>query len=124
MDWKTEDTTSQYDRKDIDGNKTAAVFSYIGVLVLVPILAAKGSKFAKFHANQGLALLLAWLVYNFSAGIAATALLSVSWGLYPAVRVIRLLGILYIAFAVLGIKNAAEGKAKELPLIGKLRLLR
>lgn len=124
MDWKIDDTTARYDKKDVAENRTAAVCSYIGVLVLVPILAAKGSKFAKYHANQGLALLLAWVAYNFAAGITASVLLSVSWGLYPIVRAIRLLGLVYVALAVLGIKNVIDGKAKELPVVGKLRLLR
>ena len=31
-----------------------AILAYFGILVLIPILAAKDSKFARFHANQGL----------------------------------------------------------------------
>lgn len=124
MDWKTEDMTEKFDGADIAGNKAAAAFSYLGVLVLVPLLAAKGSKFARFHANQGLALLAAGVAYNIAAGIFTVAILSVSWRLYPVLRAVRILGLLFPVLAVMGICNAVGGKAKELPIIGKIRLLR
>ena len=52
----TADTTIEFDNQDIQNNKIMAILSYFGILVLVPILAAKESKFARFHANQGLIL--------------------------------------------------------------------
>ena len=33
-------------------------------------------------------------------------------------------GVTYIVFVVLGIVNAAQGQAKELPLIGGIRILK
>ena len=36
--------------------KTLALESYLGILVLAPIFGAKKSKFVRFHANQGLVL--------------------------------------------------------------------
>ena len=33
-------------------------------------------------------------------------------------------GIVFIVFAVIGIVNAAQGIAKELPLVGKIKLLK
>lgn len=124
MEWKPDDMTEQFDAVDIAGNKVAAAFSYLGVLVLVPLLTAKGSGFAKFHANQGLALLVAEVAYNIAAGIFAAVLFGVSWRLYPILRAARLLSIAFPVFAVMGICNAAGGKARELPVIGKMRLLR
>ncbi len=124
MEWKTDDLTAQFDGADIAGNKTAAAISYLGLLVSVPLFAAKGSKFAKFHANQGLALLAVGVAYNIAAGIFAAFLLSISWVLYPTVRFLRLLGLVFPVLAVMGICNAVGGKARELPIIGKMRLLR
>ena len=37
--------------EDVQNNKVFAILAYIGILVLVPIFAAKESKFARFHAN-------------------------------------------------------------------------
>ena len=51
--FNTPDTTASYAAADVQNNKVMAVLSYIGILVLIPILAAKESPFARFHANQG-----------------------------------------------------------------------
>lgn len=124
MKSKTDDRTKQFDSTDIAGNKTAAAFSYLGVFVLVPLFTAKDSEFARFHANQGLALLLAGVAYNIIAGILTAAFLSISWRLYPAVKILQLLGLIFPVFMLIGICNAINGKAKELPIIGKVCLLR
>ena len=57
----TEDYTAQFDPQDIASNKVMGVLAYIGILVLIPIFAAKNSPFARFHANQGLILFIAEL---------------------------------------------------------------
>lgn len=41
---------------DAQQNKAMGILAYLSWLVLVPLLAAKNSPFARFHANQGLAL--------------------------------------------------------------------
>ena len=54
------------DPQDVQANKVMAILAYFGILVLIPLFAAKESPFARFHANQGLILLIAgfviWLV--------------------------------------------------------------
>lgn len=123
MEWKTEDLTAQFEPADISGNRLKAACSYLGVFVLVPLLMAKKSWFARFHANQGLALLVAGLIYNLMVGILTVLTLGVSLGLYPVLRVVHFLGLFFPVFTVIGIWNAASGKAKELPVIGKIRLI-
>ncbi len=59
----TADTTSEFDPNDINQNKIMAILAYFGILVVIPILAAKESKFARFHANQGLVLFIASVAY-------------------------------------------------------------
>lgn len=54
----TPDTTESFDRDDIAKNKGMAVLSYIWILFIIPLFAAKDSKFARFHANQGLVLFI------------------------------------------------------------------
>ena len=55
----TPDTTAEYEPEDIEKNRILALFSYLSWLVLIPLIAAKDSKFAKFHVNQGLVLAIA-----------------------------------------------------------------
>ncbi len=118
----TADTTAEFDNQDIQNNKIMAILSYFGILVLVPILAAKESKFARFHANQGLILCICsiavWLVISIITSV-------LTWRLYWLISIISLVawvGILILA--IIGIINAANGKAKELPVIGHFKLLK
>src|SRR6267378_526195 len=50
------------DSADIEQNKVYAILAYIGLLFLVPLLAAPNSKFARYHTNQGIVLFLATIV--------------------------------------------------------------
>ena len=109
------DSTAEYDQADINSNKVMAILSYIGILVLIPIFAAKNSKFARFHANQGLILLIVAILVNIVGRIFDKIHLGfIGW----------VLDVFVFVFAILGIINAAQGKAKELPFIGKYRLLK
>ena len=118
----TADDTASYEKTDIDNNKVMAVLSYLGILFLIPLLAAKNSKYAQFHCNQGLVLFI------FSA--AASVLISIFKALHiliifwPIILVLSLVNILFFVLMIIGIVNAAQGKAKELPIIGKVRILK
>lgn len=120
----TADTTANYEQQDIQQSKTMAILAYIGILVLIPIFAAKESKFARYHANQGLILCLAEIAYGIVYGILSSIILAISWRLYFLVSIVGLVGIVFLVLAIIGIINAAGGKAKELPIIGKFKILK
>ncbi len=109
----TKDTTAEFDPADIEKNKILCLFSYLGILFLIPLLACQDSKFARYHVNQGIILFLANLILS-------------------AVAIIPILGwiaggigsIIAFVLMIIGIINAVQGKAKELPIIGKFRLLK
>ena len=113
-----------YDSADIEKNKVMAVLAYLGPLVLVPILAAKDSKFAKFHANQGLILFICSIVYTAALFFISFILYSISDYLGFIVYILRLVNVAFLVLAILGIINAINGQAKELPVIGKIQLLK
>lgn len=127
----TTDNTSDFYKTDIEANKGHAILSYFGLLVLVPIFAAKHSPFVRYHANQGLVLLVGMLIWGVIDG-ALTALLRALlgkalglWSIYSLCG--TALNIVYAGFsilAVIGIINVLNGRAKELPIIGKYRLLK
>lgn len=120
----TADTTGAYDTQDINDNKLMAILAYIGILVLIPLFAAKKSKFARFHTNQGLVFFLAnlalGLVYNIVVqilgGIPVISILVVALG--------YLVSLVLFVVMIIGIVNAVQGRAKELPVIGKIRILK
>ena len=120
----TADTTAEFDKADIDQNKGMAILAYFGPLVLIPILAAKNSKFARYHSNQGLVLLIAAVIYGIAYGILSTIIYAISWRLGFIVSIIGLVSILFSVLAIIGIINAVNGRAKELPVIGKFKILK
>lgn len=120
----TADTTGEFDPQDIARNKVMAVLAYLGLLVLVPIFGAKESKFARYHANQGLTLLLASVVWSIVSSILSSILVSISWRLAFVGSLLSLVSLVFLVLAIIGIVNAANGKAKELPVIGKIKLLK
>ncbi len=130
-----EDKTYEFDRMDIEDNKVFALLSYIGILVLVPLIAAPKSKFARFHANQGLVLLIGEVAYGTVRGVLLGVLRLLSritlFGgalfspVYWIVNIVTgLLSLAFLVFAIIGIINAAQGKAKELPIISKLKIIK
>ena len=117
----TNDTTSQFDPQDINNNKGMSVLAYIGFLFLVPLLACPNSKFARYHTNHGLVLFLLEFALGVVTGIIGIIPIAglIIGGLLSAVG-----GIFTLVLMIMGIINAAQGQAKELPLIGKITLLK
>lgn len=100
-----------FDPADINSNKVVSVFAYLGIFVLIPLIAAKESKFARFHANQGLILLLCWIVSFVIGKIPGLAF--VAW----------ILNIILLVLAIVGIINVVKGETKQLPIIGKYKII-
>lgn len=133
----TADTTAEYDSKDIEANKMMSLLAYLGPLVFIPMFAVKDSKYARFHSNQGLILLIVYVGYaivQFILGLLLRTIFPWNWsyGYFGGRGVIydvltTVLGLVWIPIAILailGIINAVSGKAKELPFIGKFKLIK
>lgn len=120
----TPDTTAAFTSADVEKNKAMGILSYFGILVLIPIFAARESPFARYHANQGLLLCIAALIYGVAYTVLSSLILAISWRLYFVVSLLGLAGIVFLVLAILGIINAANGRAKELPWIGRYRILK
>ncbi len=99
------------DIDDASSNKVMAILAYFGILVLIPLFAAKESKFARFHVNQGLILLICSVVTFVIGRIPGLGFL------------VWILDIAILVYAIIGIVNAAKGQAKELPYIGKFKII-
>jgi uncharacterized membrane protein len=107
------------DADDIAKNKIFAILAYIGILFLVPLLAAPQSKFARYHANQGAVLFLAAVVLL--VGSAVLTMVPFIGCLAALVPVVICVGAFVLM--ILGIINASAGVCKPLPLIGHYRLI-
>jgi len=107
-----------FDPADVAQNKAMGILSYLGILVLIPLFAAKNSKYARFHANQGLILFL----LEVCIGIVSWIVPSIFLGMLNVI--FKLLDLGCLALSIFGIVNAAQGKKQELPVIGKFRLVK
>ena len=88
--------------KDIEKNKNIAALSYIWILCLVPLLGKKNSKFAQFHAKQGLIL----FIIEIAAGL-------VFW--FPIFGQLLILALLVVS--VMGIIKVLNGEWWKIPYI-------
>ena len=88
--------------------------AYFGFFFFLPLAAFPSSKEAKFHANQGLVLFLFGVVL----GAIASASEIVLGGVFSVLNIMHPLLMVYGAY------NAFQGKMVELPVIGKLRILK
>lgn len=110
---------------DTSNDTAMGVLAYLGPLVLVPILAAPKSAFARFHANQGLVLIITEIAYSVALEIVVSILRIISWNLGSLVRTILGFGWLaFLALVITGIINAVQGSMKELPIIGGFKILK
>jgi uncharacterized membrane protein len=104
---------------DIQQNKVFAVLAYIGILFLVPLLAAPNSKFARYHTNQGIVLFLSAVAVYFVL-VVVLAMPLINLLTLPLHLVVP---VLIFALMIIGIINAASGHYKPLPWIGHFRIL-
>lgn len=106
-------------KKTSDNDKLMGILAYLGILVIIPIAAGGGSKFIKYHANQGLVNALfaiaLWVVGFVLAFIPYVNFIMLFYWLLYFVPTI---------FAILGIINVVNGEEKPLPVIGNITLLK
>lgn len=120
------DAEECFDPDEVRKNKVMGVVSYLGILVLIPILAGnKKSQYVKFHANQGLVLFIVSAVVDLLDG-------DWVWGLHSWINfggsmfswIFDIFSFACFILMVMGIVSACKGEKKELPIIGKIRLLK
>ena len=97
---ETAEKESTAEEKDVKENKWWALLSYLGVLVVIPLLVKKDSKFVQFHVKQGLVLLIGWIL---------------SWLPFGPI-----IGLIVIIFSIVGIVNVLSGEMKKMPFVGEL----
>lgn len=129
-------TTVYVDPQDAEKNKLFGILSYIPFLFLIPLFATPDSKFAKFHANQGLLLtivaVILWIVQRIINGIIVRAMYrnilhnpfgAAAGGGFAATLISLVVWAVISVLAIIGIIAANKGECKPLPLIGKFNLI-
>lgn len=108
----TSKTKPSFTKKDIDDNRFLAALSYVSILCFLPLLLNRKSKYAQYHAQQGIAIFV------------VSVIMSVI-GMFPIINIL-LSPVLFVVFiavvlgSLYGILNAASGVAKPVPVFNKL----
>ena len=124
------ETSVYVDPQDAEKNKVQGIIAYIPPLFLIPLFAAPDSKFAKYHANQGLLVTIVsvilwfvqWLLVSLIIGANPfSAVFGIGSFFITIIRIIAF-GIPTV-LALIGIISANKGECKPLPVIGKFNLI-
>lgn len=102
-------------KEDIEKNKLNAILSYLGILIIVPLISedAKKSPFAKFHLNQGLVLLIASVAIN------------VVWIVPILGWIVGFVGGIFLfVIWIMALIGAIQGQMKRVPLLGNIELIK
>lgn len=126
-----QDKTADYSKEEIENGKLMALLSYIGILALIPYFAEKENKYVRFHAIQGLNLLIINLVVSaasFVVAIVATVLFIIpiiGWILgFLLYLVIGLVPVGLLVISILGVVYSLQGNAKELPIVNQIKFIK
>lgn len=98
-------------------NNPMGVFSYLGILFLIPLLLCEKNKFVRFHVNQGIVL----FIFEIACSLVSGFLIFIP---ILGMILVTFVSILSIVFAILGIVNVCKNEKKELPLIGGIKILK
>lgn len=136
-----EDSTSNFEKKDIESGKAMGVLSYI--IPLIPFFAEKKNKFVVYHAKQGMNLLIVSIAYtilyviltsvvkvngdcgygylgDFAQSLGITCEVTPWWITWP----LNIIGLGITILVIMGIVYVCQGKAKELPIINKIKIFK
>lgn len=106
-------------------NKVIFILAYFGILFFLPLVSCPNSKEGRFHANQGLLLLITSVAGQIAVAILSAILIAISWRLALISSLLYWAwAIVIIALVVIGIVNANKGNLKPLPVIGKIKIIK
>lgn len=86
-------------------SKMFAALSYLGILVLIPLLVKKDDPFVKFHAKQGLVFLIAFIIGAFIFWIPV-----IGW----------LVWVVLVVLDLIALVQALMGKKWKVPVVSQL----
>lgn len=131
------DESKSFDKKEVESGKGMAILSYI--IPPIPYFVEKNNKYVRYHAVQGMNLLVVAIAYGIINAILTSVIrvngscgtwLGYDLGNYCKVTPwwvtwpLTILGLGITILCVIGIINVCNGKAKELPIVNKLKIFK
>lgn len=116
--------------------KGVAIFAYFGLFCLIPLLKAKGSPYARFHANQGIVLMIfqcittaitfgMYTLSNYYSGIYHKTL-DISTSNLANLCGIGAVLVFLVSFIcwLVPFTGACKGVERKAPIVGNFKLLK
>jgi uncharacterized membrane protein len=98
----------------------AAIFSYLGILVLIPMLAIKKKNdFMNFHIRQGLVLFIAEIIAMVAVWILTFILSFALFMWYFATILWTLVWLVFVIVSLIALVKALMGEKWEIPLLSE-----
>lgn len=120
----TPDHTSEYDYNDVQ-NTSVVVTVLTYIIFFLPYICTPNSRYAKFHANQSLIYLIAFMLVGVVSMIVCRIVGIIPiMGSFLSSLVSAIVWLAEAGWFVCGILNALNKQARELPIIGKYTILR
>lgn len=130
------DESKSFNKKDAESGKAMAILSYI--IPPIPYFIEKENNYVRFHALQGMNLLVIAIAYGILRWLLSTIYVAIKcgggiegqwcraiasgWYLPWYLNIpIMIIGIGITILCVMGIIDVCNGKAKELPIVNKLK---
>jgi len=116
----------------VDNTKAFSILSYIGILWLVGLLVDRYNPRVRFHVNQGIILTIFGIAVNVAISIVKSIISIIFIHSFSGFMMLSQLGMivngilslagtgLCIAYMIIGIMHAAQGREEPLPIIGTL----
>ena len=132
----TKDYTHNYDQNDFAAHRKQCILAALGITFWVPYAFCSNSLSSRFYANQGLLTLIVEIIfgsiYSLFANIIGIAFIENTFDGYRLSIAGWIVGFIvtFLCFAIPGfiiytsIQNIKAGKVKDIPFIGKIRLIR
>ena len=118
-------STGDFDAQEISNGKGMAIIAYIGLLALIPFFAEKNNKYVVFHAKQGMNLLIIEVIGTIALSILSGIAWAIFWGFGTILGILNFaFGVFALVLSIMGIVNACNGKAKELPVISSIKIIK
>lgn len=125
FDTKNENSLLKQD--DIDENCNLAMVSYIPFLFFIPMIIKPCSGYLRYHGIQGLTMFLTFIIlefFNIILGAICNSVFNDMLGTVLTVIITVVINLAVLLLISIGIANAVKGAARELPIIGKYKLLK
>lgn len=128
------------ENQDVKKERAMSILAYLGVTFFLPLVVCPDSKTGRFHANQGLLLLILIVIFEVGMGMLRMIVFA-PFGIREIIRgsiggyylsagnvffnvLDSLTGLIILVLIIMGMVNAANGKEKEFPIIGRFKFIK